>query len=143
MIIDSHLTGRILDAATEVHKLLGPGLLESSYATCLKYELQSAGLNVDTEVPVRVPYKGLMLDSAYRLDLIVEDRVVVEVKSVERLLPVHHAQVLTYMRLARLPVGLLLNFNVTLLKFGTRRFVADHSPFPVPPVSSPCPPCPL
>ena len=142
MIIDAQVTSRILDAATEVHSALGPGLLENTYAKCLARELREAGIKVDTEVAINIEYKGLVLDSAYRLDLVVADAVVVEIKSVDRLLPVHGSQVLTYLRFSGLRFGLLLNFNVHRLKLGIRRFVRDRHGSPVAPVDTPCSPCP-
>jgi GxxExxY protein len=117
------LTRRILGGAIEVHRALGPGLLESSYRTCLVRQLEMDGLAVRPEVPIQVSYKGLLLPTAYRADLIVEDTALVELKAVEKLLPVHEAQLLTYLKHACLPVGLLLNFNMPTLRDGVRRFI--------------------
>ncbi len=117
-------TERILGAAITVHRELGPGLLESAYQACLAFELEDCGLRVERQVALPVEYRGVRLDCGYRLDLIVERTVVVEIKAVERIVPVHEAQLLTYLRLSGLPLGLLLNFNVPLLKDGgIRRFI--------------------
>ena len=116
------LTEKIIGCAIEVHRELGPGLLESTYEAALCVELEDAGLRYERQVGMPVVYKGRTLGE-YRLDLVVGDRVVVEIKSVERLDPVFDAQVLTYLRVARKPVGLLINFNSRLLKNGVRRFV--------------------
>jgi len=109
--------------AIEVHRELGPGLLESAYEECLAYELQQSPLKFVRQHPVPVTYKGLELDCGYRLDLLVEDRLVIELKSVEELLPLFDAQVLTYMKLSNKSIGLLINFNVPVLKAGLKRFV--------------------
>jgi len=131
-IVDNQLTGRILGAAIEVHRHLGPGLLESAYRACLIDELKAAGLHVRSEVAVPVMYKGRSIEGAYRADLVVEGAVLVELKAVEQILPIHEAQTLTYMRLGNLPLGLLLNFNVSRLKDGIRRFIARPIPGPQP-----------
>ncbi len=115
------LTDKIIDAAMEVHQMLGPGLLEEVYKQCLKTELGYRNLEVLSEVPLPVYYKDLTMDIGYRLDLIVEDRVIVEIKAVSRLLPVHRAQLYTYLKLTDKFVGLLLNFNTRLLKEGITR----------------------
>ena len=115
------LTGRVIGAAIEVHRHLGPGLLESAYEQCLAHELSLAGVQVLRQVELPVVYKGCTLDCGYRIDLLVEDALVVELKAVERLMPLHDAQLLSYMKLARLRTGLLLNFNVPVLKDGIRR----------------------
>jgi len=115
------ITGRINAAAIEVHRTLGPGLLESVYIPCLHYELTARKLRFVSQRKVPVTYKGLTLDACYRMDLIVEDLVVVEVKCVAALLPVHEAQLLTYMRLTECPAGLLINFNVSRLMDGVKR----------------------
>jgi GxxExxY protein len=107
----------------EVHRTLGPGLLESVYEQCLAHELSLAGIPFLRQVPLPVEYKGMKLDCGYRLDFLVDGRLVVELKSVEQLSDLHTAQLLTYMRLAHVPVGLLINFNVPVLKDGIRRFV--------------------
>lgn len=113
----------IIGCAIEVHRLLGPGLLESAYEECLLYELINKGLKVERQKPVPVVYKSIRLDCGYRIDLLVENSVIIELKSVENLIPVHEAQILTYMRFAGIKTGLLINFNVTVLKNGLRRFV--------------------
>ena len=115
------LTEVIIGAAIEVHRALGPGLLESAYERCMVYELGLRGVNVQAQVPVPLYYKGIPLDLSYRLDLVVSHSVIVEIKSVPTLLPVHTAQVLTYLRLTNRQVGLLINFYVPVLKQGVRR----------------------
>ena len=117
-------TGEIIAAAIEVHRALGPGLLESTYSECLQMELAMRRLRYVTQNTLPIVYKGRTLDTSYRVDLIVEDCVVVEVKSVATILPVHHAQVLTYLRLTGCPAGLLINFHVPKLMDGVRRVVS-------------------
>jgi GxxExxY protein len=117
------ITSVILAAAIEVHRGLGPGLLESAYLQCVQFELSQRKHRFVTQRALPIVYKGMQLDTSYRVDLIVEDSVVVEVKSVAALLPVHQAQVLTYMKLTRCPVGLLINFNVPRLMDGVKRLV--------------------
>ena len=117
------LTERIIGAAIEVHRALGPGLLESAYEECLCYELQQDSLNVRRQVPLPVIYKSVKLDCGYRIDIIVEESVVIELKTVERLLPVHQAQLLTYLKLGHYKTGLLLNFSSAVLKDGIKRIV--------------------
>jgi GxxExxY protein len=119
----NRLTGSILGCAIEVHRTLGPGLLESIYATCLQVELAAHNLRFRVQQPVPVVYKGALVDATYRLDLVVEDVVVVEIKSVDTILPVHKAQVLTYLRVSGHPAGLLINFNVSKLTDGVRRLI--------------------
>jgi GxxExxY protein len=114
----NELTGLIIGKAIEVHRNLGPGLLESSYKDCLLYELQSSGLYVQKEVMVPLVYKEIKLDHGYRIDILVENVIVVELKTVEAFTQVHFAQILTYMKLGNYKYGLLVNFNVTLLKTG-------------------------
>jgi GxxExxY protein len=127
MLIDpdafSHITRPILGAAIEVHRTLGAGLLESTYLTCLRHELTARNLRYVTQRPVPLVYKTLVLDTTYRVDLIVEDQVVVEVKAVATLLPLHRSQTLTYMRITRCPIGLLINFNVARLIDGVKRLI--------------------
>ncbi len=106
-----------------MHRQLGPGLLESIYESCLCYELDQAGLKYARQVHLPVSYKGLKLDEGLRIDVLVEDRLVIELKTIEKILPVHEAQLLTYMKLGKYPVGLLINFNVPVLKEGIKRFV--------------------
>ena len=115
------ITAEILGASIEVHRVLGPGLLESIYVECLEFELTARRLRFRSEVVVPIMYKGTALPSSYRIDLIVEELVVVEVKALETMLPVHEAQLLTYMRLTRCPAGLLINFNVARLVEGVTR----------------------
>jgi GxxExxY protein len=119
----SALTSQIIGAAIEVHRHLGPGLLESAYEECLCYELQQQGLNFERQLPFKIEYKEIKIDRGYRLDLLVEDKIVVELKTVDKLLPMHEAQILTYLKLSGKHVGLLINFNVKILKDGIKRFV--------------------
>jgi GxxExxY protein len=121
------LTERIIGAAIEVHRHLGPGLLESAYEMCLCYELSQLGVKFERQVPLPVAYKGVKLDCGYRLDLVIDNQVVVEIKTVETLLPVHQAQLLTYLKLSRKRIGLLLNFNEPVLKRGLKRLVNSSS----------------
>ena len=124
--MDSHqLTHEIIGAAIEVHRLLGPGLLESAYEECLCHELTLRNLGVQRQVPVPVVYKEVKLECGYRLDLVVEKRVILELKSIEAFSPVHEAVMLTYLRLSGFRIGLLINFNVSILKDGIRRFVFE------------------
>jgi GxxExxY protein len=116
-------TARIIGAAIEVHRALGPGLLESAYEECLCHELYLRGLAFQRQVDLPVPYKGLKLDCGYKMDVVVEDEVVLELKSIEKILPVHEAQLLTYLKLSGKRVGLLINFNVPLLTQGIIRRV--------------------
>lgn len=116
------ITGQIIDAAMKVHTRLGPGLLESSYEACLAYELTKRGLRVKVQLPQPVIYDEVKLDVGYRLDLLVEDAVIIKLKAVETVLPVHRAQIITYLKLSDKRVGLLINFNVTRLKDGIERF---------------------
>jgi GxxExxY protein len=118
-----HLTERIIGCAMEVHRELGPGLLESAYEECLAYELRLQGLKVDRQVPLPVVYKEIALECGYRIDLVVHDTVLVELKAVELILPVHEAQLLTYLKLSELRIGLLLNFHCSVLRDGIRRRV--------------------
>jgi GxxExxY protein len=117
------LSNQIIGAAIEAHKNLGPGLLESAYQACHKHELDLRGVPVQTEVPLPLNYKGVKLDCGYRMDEVVDGLVVVEIKSVECLEPIHEAQILTYLRLSGLWLGLLINFNVPILKQGIKRLV--------------------
>lgn len=113
----------VVDAAVKIHWTLGPGLLESVYEKCMAIELKKRGLHCEQQVSMPIVYEGVSIQPALRLDLIVEDRVVVELKSVEKLLPVHEAQLLTYLKLSGMRLGLLLNFNVALMKHGIRRII--------------------
>ncbi|HEX7721096.1 MAG TPA: GxxExxY protein [Pyrinomonadaceae bacterium] len=119
----NQISGAIVDAAMKVHSALDPGVLESAYAACLRHELIKRGLKVDVEVPVPVVYDGIRLDAGYKLDLLVEDTVVVELKAIEALAPIHQAQVISYLKLAGKPIGLLINFHSLHLKDGIKRFV--------------------
>jgi len=120
---ENEVSEKIIGCAIEVHKSLGPGLLESAYLECLFYELQSIGLKVEKQRALPLVYKEIKLDAGYRLDLIVEDKVIIEIKSVEALNDVHVAQVLTYLKLSGCKVGLLMNFNVLRLVEGLKRLV--------------------
>jgi len=117
------LTGRIIGAAIEVHKALGPGLLESAYEICLAHELSLARISFDRQVPLPVTYKSLQLDCGYRLDFLVEKTVVLELKAMEGLQPIHEAQLLTYLKLGGWSIGLLINFNAPVLRKGLKRMV--------------------
>ncbi len=117
------MTERVIGLAIEVHRQLGPGLLESVYEACLCYELSQVGIHHDRQSHLPVSYKGQNLDEGFRVDILVEDRLVLELKTVERLLPVHEAQLLTYLRLSECRVGLLMNFNTAVLKDGIKRLV--------------------
>lgn len=122
------VTEQILGAAIAVHRALGPGLLESAYEACLAFELLERRLHIERQSALPVVYRGVRIDCGYRLDIVVEGMVVVEIKAVERLLPIHDAQILTYLKLSGLPLGLLLNFNVPMMREGIRRFVHDPPP---------------
>jgi iron complex transport system substrate-binding protein len=119
------ITGKIIDAALKVHQGLGPGLLESVYETVLTKALEKSGIKVERQKPISFVYDDITFDDGFRVDLLVDDRVVVELKSVEKLAPVHSKQLLTYIRLMNLPVGLLLNFGASTLKEGLHRIVND------------------
>jgi len=114
---------QIVDASLKVHRALGPGLLESAYQACLTYELRKRGLQVDLQVDQPIKYGGMQIDAAYRLDMIVENSIIIENKSIEQLLPIHQAQLLTYLRLRDFRLGYLINWNVRLIKDGIRRMV--------------------
>ena len=117
------ITHEILDSAYKVHTALGPGMLESAYRTCLAYELRRKGLKVEEEKPVPVIYEEVKLDCGYRMDLLVEGAVIIELKTVDAFTDVHFAQILTYLRFGEKKVGLLINFNVKSLKNGIKRFI--------------------
>jgi GxxExxY protein len=117
------LTKKVIGCAIEVHKELGPGLLENAYQKCLVFELREAGIKFKMEKELPIRYKGLDIDCSYKIDLLIENMLIVELKSVFELLPVHEAQLLTYMKLAKIKTGLLINFNKILLKEGIKRFV--------------------
>jgi GxxExxY protein len=131
------VTGQIIDAAIKVHSTLGPGLLESAYEACLAHELRKRGIRVETQVTLPIEYDGIRLDAGYRIDLLVEGVVIVELKSVEKMNPIFEAQILSYLKLSHLHVGLLINFNVLHLKDGLKRSVHQYSgPPPRSPASS-------
>lgn len=117
------LSRNVIGCAIEVHRNLGPGLLESTYRQSLAYELSHVGIPFQMELPLPVRYKDILLDCGYRIDLLVSGNLIVEIKSVETLLPIHQAQILTYMRLSEVSLGLLINFNVTKVQNGIKRFV--------------------
>jgi GxxExxY protein len=117
------LSNKVLGCAIEVHKELGPGLLESTYEQCLAYELTQTHIPFRLQVPVPVEYKETKLECGYRIDLLIDDQLIIELKSVEQSLKIHEAQILTYMRLAKVRIGLLINFNVPLLRKGIKRFL--------------------
>jgi GxxExxY protein len=120
---DSELSERVIGLAIEVHRQLGPGLLESAYEECLSFELRNAGIEHRRQVPLPVVYKDVRLDCGYRMDIVAEHSLIVEIKVIERVTPVHEAQMLTYLRLSGIQVGLLMNFNSVALRQGLRRFV--------------------
>jgi len=117
------LSATIIGGAIDVHRAIGPGLLESAYQACLAYELASRGLRVERQKPLRLVYRELVVNCAYRLDLVVEHRVVVEVKAVDRLLPIHQAQLMAYLKLGAYPLGLIFNFGAARLADGLRRII--------------------
>jgi GxxExxY protein len=125
-ILENKISDGVIGAAIEVHKALGPGLLESAYEACLRRELDLRGIGYEQQQPLPVEYKGERVDCGYRLDLIVEGMLVVELKSVEELLPIHEAQLLTYLRLTGIHLGLLINFNVPVLRQGIKRMVNGY-----------------
>ena len=119
----SELSNKVIGCAIEVHKSLGPGLLESAYQQCLCHELKLNQINFQQEKPLPVNYKGCQLDCGYRIDILIENEIILELKSIERLQPIHEAQILSYMKLANIKQGFLINFNVTLLKDGLKSFI--------------------
>ena len=123
MLIAEQLTEQIIGAAIEVHRVLGPGLLESAYEQCLCHELSLRGISFQRQVPLPVKYKGILLDCGYRIDLIVADEVILELKCVDKIIPVHEAQLLTYLKLSGKRVGLLINFNSEVLRTAIKRMV--------------------
>jgi GxxExxY protein len=123
LVHDSALSDRVIGIAIEMHRQLGPGLLESVYETCLCYELKQSGLNYDQQVSLPIVYKAVKLDAGYRMDVVVENELILEVKSVDRLMAIHEAQMMTYLRLSGRKVGLLMNFNTVALKDGLKRMV--------------------
>lgn len=120
---ENELSHKIIGTALEMHKNLGPGLLESTYESALAYDLKEAGLNVEQQVAMPFVYKEMKMNVGYRLDLVINNKIVIEIKSVENLAPVHFAQTLTYLRLSNMKLGLLINFNTKLLKNGIHRAV--------------------
>ncbi len=120
---ENELSNKIIGVAIELHKVLGPGLLESAYENAFAYELRNIGLEVKQQVPMPFVYKDIKLDTGYRLDILVENKLIIEIKSVETLAPVHFSQVLTYLKLSELKLGLLINFNTKLMKEGIHRVV--------------------
>lgn len=118
----NQITQKIIGCAIEVHKQLGPGLLESAYEECLANELRNAGFDIERQKAVPVVYKEIKLDCGYRIDILADDQVVIELKTVEEFSPVHEAQILTYLKFSKKSIGLLINFNVTVLKNGLRRY---------------------
>ena len=123
MLIHEELTHEIRGAAIEVHRELGPGLLESAYEQCLCHELSRRRIPFQRQLDLPVEYKGLRLDCGYRIDVLVDNKVILELKAVELLAPIHEAQLMTYLKLSKMKVGLLMNFNVTLMKDGIKRIV--------------------
>jgi GxxExxY protein len=125
--VENALTEKIIGAAIEVHRHLGPGLLESVYEECLCYELRQLGIQFERQVYLPITYKGLKLESAYKMDLVVENAIVVEIKATEGTAPIHHSQLLTYLKSANKRIGLLINFNVPILKNGLKRVVNHYT----------------
>ena len=122
-MIHEEITEQIIGAAIEVHRALGPGLLESTYEACLAFELAKRGLRIEEQRAIPVVYQSVKLDCGYRIDLLVNKKVIVEIKAVESLLPIHEAQLLSYLKLSGCKVGLLINFNVRVLRVGLKRLV--------------------
>lgn len=122
-MLENEISSQIIGSAIEVHKFLGPGLLESSYEACLLFELRQKGLDVKSQVPLPISYKGLLLEAGYRIDILVEGKVIVEIKAVDELADIHTAQILTYLKLTNLKLGLLINFNTVKLVDGLKRVV--------------------
>jgi GxxExxY protein len=117
------LSNKVIGCALEVHRHLGPGLLESTYEQCLAHELKNVGIPFKLQHPLPVEYKGIKLDCGYRVDLLIDNEIVAELKSVDKVLPIHQAQLLTYMKLSGISIGLLMNFNVKYIKHGIKRMV--------------------
>lgn len=128
----NQITEIVIGRCIEIHSTLGPGLLESAYEECLCFELSQAGLSFERQKAIPVRYKNVKLDCGYRVDLLVENGVVLELKSVEKILPIHEAQLLTYLKLTEMTVGLIINFNVPVLKTGIRRVVNGYVEIPNP-----------
>ena len=125
-MVENEITEKIIGAAIKVHQRLGPGLLESAYQACLYYEIMKEGLTVEKEKPLSLIYEEVKLDCGYRIDLLVEHTIIVEVKSVDALADIHLAQILTYLKLSNKRIGLLVNFNVTRLKDGLKRVINKY-----------------
>ncbi len=123
---ENEISSKIIEAAIEVHKQLGPGLLESSYEVCLAYELAKLNLNVSTQVALPVVYKEIKLEAGYRIDILVENKVIIEVKAVEKLADIHTAQLLTYLRMKELRLGMLINFNEVKVVDGIKRIINGY-----------------
>lgn len=123
------LSYKIIGLAIEVHRQLGPGLLESAYQQCLYYEIKKAGLKVEKEITLPIIYKDITLDHGYRIDLLIEDKLVIELKTVESFTSVHFAQILTYLKLGNYPLGLLINYNSKILRNNIKRFINSNSNF--------------
>ena len=121
----NELTGSIVGAAIEVRRNLGPGLLESAYECCLPWELRQNDLKVETQVPVPIRYKGIQLDAGFRIDLLVQDNIIVEMKAMDKIQPIHTAQVLTFLKMTNLKMAPILNFNVELMRSGIKRIIND------------------
>jgi len=119
---ENELATIVIGKAIDVHKVLGPGLLESAYQECLHYELQEAGLYVEREVTMPIFYKGIQLEHGYRIDLLVQEKLVIELKTVDELIPIHEAQILTYLKFGNFKLGLLINFRVKMLREGLKRY---------------------
>ena len=129
---------QIVNSAINVHKALGPGLLESAYQKCLAYELESSDLAVKCELPLPIRYKNIQIDAGFRADMIVEDSIIIENKTVDQIAPIHEAQLLTYLKLTNLHIGFLLNWNVTLMKHGIKRIVNNLNETPTANMESLC-----
>jgi GxxExxY protein len=125
VMVINKLSSEIIGAAIEVHKALGPGLLESAYEQCLCHELNLRGLSYESQEPLAIRYKGIKLDCGYRLDIVVEDKIILELKACEKVEPIHKAQLLTYLKLSGLHLGLVLNFNVPVMRDGIVRMVNE------------------
>ena len=119
----NEISGAIIDSSIKVHRELGPGMLESAYEACLIHELRKRDLGIRNQVRLPIKYDGIKIDAGYRIDLLVEDQVIVELKTVEKIMPIHEAQLLSYLKMSNLKLGLLINFNVKLLKSGIKRIV--------------------
>jgi GxxExxY protein len=120
---ENQISNKIIGVAIELHKILGPGLLESVYEKTFSFELKNAGLRIRNQVPVPLVYKDIHMDAGFKIDILVEEKVVIELKAIEALAPVHYAQLLTYLRITKLKLGLLINFNVPLMREGIHRVV--------------------